>query len=137
MATYVALIRFTEQGARNIRDTQKRAAAFREAAQKAGVTVREIYWLMGAYDGLIVMDAPDEATVTTVMADLGTLGNVRTQTMRAFDESEIGGVLGRAGGGGGMTAARGGGGGAGGGGGGGGATGAGGATGGARGKRGR
>ena len=131
------MIRFTEQGARNIRDTQKRAAAFRDAAQKAGVTVREIYWTMGAYDGLIVMDAPDEATVTTVMADLGTLGNVRTQTMRAFDESEIGGVLGRAGGGGGMTAARGGGGGAGGGGGGGGATGAGGATGGARGKRGR
>ena len=134
MASYVSLIRFTEQGARNIRDTQKRAGAFRDAAQKAGVTVREIYWLMGAYDGLIVMDAPDEATVTTVMADLGTLGNVRTQTMRAFDESEIGSVLGRGGGGSGTTAARGGGGG----GGGGGATGAGGATSGAgRGKRGR
>ena len=96
MATYVSLMRFTEQGARNIQDTQKRAAAFRDAAKKAGVTVRDIFWTKGAYDGLLVLDAPDEQTVTSVMAGLGALGNVRTQTMRAFDESEIGDVLGKA-----------------------------------------
>ena len=104
MAIYVSLIRFTEQGARNIADTQKRAAAFRDAAKKAGVTVRDVFWTMGAYDGLLVLDAPDEQTVTAVMVDLGRLGNVRTQTMRAFDESEVGQVLGkgeRSGGGGG------------------------------------
>ena len=97
MATYVSLIRFTEQGAKNIRDTQRRASAFRDAAEQAGVTVREVYWTLGAYDGLLVFDAPDEQTATAVMIDLGTLGNVRTQTMRAFDESEMGQVLGRAG----------------------------------------
>jgi uncharacterized protein with GYD domain len=97
MATYVSLIRFTEQGAKNIRDTQGRANAFREAAQQAGVTVREVYWTLGAYDGLLVFDAPDEQAATAVMVDLGVLGNVRTQTMRAFDESEIGQVLGRTG----------------------------------------
>ena len=96
MATYVSLMRFTEQGARNIQDTQKRAAAFRDAAKKAGVTVKDIFWTMGAYDGVVLLDAPDEQTVTSVMAGLGTLGNVRTQTMRAFDESEIGDVLGKA-----------------------------------------
>jgi uncharacterized protein with GYD domain len=104
MATYVTLIRFTEQGARNIQDTSKRAAAFRDAAKKAGVTVRDVYWTMGTYDGLLVIDAPDDQTVASVMADLGVAGNVRTQTMRAFDESEIGAVVGRgqrAGGGGG------------------------------------
>ena len=95
MATYVTLIRFTEQGARNIQDTSKRAAAFREAAKKSGVTVRDVYWTMGAYDGLLVVDAPDDLTVAAVMADLGVTGNVRTQTMRAFDESEIGAVVGR------------------------------------------
>src|SRR5256714_12123797 len=89
MATYVSLMRFTEQGARNIQDTQKRAAAFRDAAKKAGVTVRDIFWTMGAYDGVVLLEAPDEQTVTSVMAGLGALGNVRTQTMRAFDESEI------------------------------------------------
>ena len=93
MAIYVSLIRFTEQGAKNIRDTRKRAAAFRDAAKAAGVTVREVYWALGPYDGLLVLDAPDELTVTRVMVDLGTLGNVRTQTMRAFDESEIGAIL--------------------------------------------
>ena len=96
MPTYVSLIRFTEQGARNIRDTQKRAAAFRESAKDAGVTVREVYWTLGTYDGLLVLEAPDEETVTALMVGLDALGNVHTQTMRAFDESEIGTILERA-----------------------------------------
>ena len=100
MATYVSLIRFTEQGARNVRETRQRAAAFRDAAQQAGVTVREQFWTLGAYDGLLVLDAPDEESVTAAMVGLGTLGNVRTQTMRAFDESEVGDILARSGGGG-------------------------------------
>ena len=93
MPTYVSLFRFTEQGAKNIRDTQGRAAAFRETARGAGVTVREVYWLLGTYDGLVVLEAPDEETVTALMIGLDAMGNVHTQTMRAFDESEIGGVL--------------------------------------------
>jgi len=96
MATYVTLIRFTEQGAKNVRDTRKRAAAFRDSAQKAGVTVRDVYWMLGGYDGLLVLDGPDESAVTAAMVGLGTLGNVRTQTMRAFDDSEIAGILDRA-----------------------------------------
>jgi uncharacterized protein with GYD domain len=62
---------------------------------KTGITVKDVYWTMGAYDGLLVVDAPDEPTVASAMADLGAMGNVRTQTMRAFDESEIGAVVGR------------------------------------------
>ena len=96
MPTYVSLFRFTDQGARNIRDTRDRAAAFRQSAQAAGVTVREVYWLLGTYDGLLVLEAPDEETVTALMIGLDAMGNVHTQTMRAFDESEIGGVLDRA-----------------------------------------
>ena len=94
MATYVSLIRFTEQGAKNVRDTKRRAADFRETAQKAGVTVREVYWTLGSYDGLLVLDAPDDQTLTSVMVELGSRGNVRTQTLRAFDESEIDGIIG-------------------------------------------
>jgi uncharacterized protein with GYD domain len=93
MATYVSLISFTQQGAQNFQDTPRRAAAFRDAAKKAGVTVREIYWTLGAFDGLLVLEAPDEQTVTAAMLGLASLGNVRTQTLRAFDESEIGSIL--------------------------------------------
>ena len=96
MPTYLSLFRFTDQGAKNIRDTQGRAAAFRETARGAGVTVREVYWLLGTYDGLVVLEAPDEETVTALMIGLDAMGNVHTQTMRAFDESEIGGILDRA-----------------------------------------
>ena len=103
MATYVALIRFTEQGAKNVRDTRQRAAAFRESAQAAGVTVREQFWTLGSYDGLLVLDAPDEASVTAAMVALGALGNVRTQTMRAFDDSEVGDIIARSTGGGGAA----------------------------------
>jgi uncharacterized protein with GYD domain len=99
MPTYVSLIRFTEQGAKNISDTQARAAAFRDSAQSAGVTVREQFWMLGTYDGLLVLEAPDEETVTGLLVGLDALGNVHTQTMRAFDESEIGGILERAAGG--------------------------------------
>jgi uncharacterized protein with GYD domain len=96
MPTYVSLFRFTEQGAKTIRDTQGRAAAFRESARGAGVTVRDVFWTLGTYDGMIVLDAPDEETVTALMIGLDAMGNVHSQTMRAFDESEIGGVLERA-----------------------------------------
>jgi uncharacterized protein with GYD domain len=96
MPTYVSLFRFTEQGARNIKGTRDRAAAFRQSAQAAGATVRELYWLLGTYDGLIVLEAADEETVTALMVALDAMGNVHTQTMRAFDETEIGGILERA-----------------------------------------
>lgn len=93
MPTYVSLISFTQQGAQNFQDTPRRAAAFRDAAKKAGVTVRDVYWTLGAFDGLLVLEAPDEQTVTAAMLGLASLGNVRTQTLRAFDESEIGSIL--------------------------------------------
>ena len=107
MPTYVALLRFTEQGARNIRETRQRADTFRASAERSGVTVREQFWTIGNYDGLLVLEAPDEQTVTTVLLELAALGNVRTQTLRAFDADEMdallertrGGAQGRSGGG--------------------------------------
>lgn len=104
MATYVALLRFTEQGARNIRETRERADAFRASAEQSGVTVREQFWTIGSYDGLLVLDAPDEQTVTAVLLELAALGNVRTQTLRAFDADEMEALIGRTRGGGARSA---------------------------------
>ena len=93
MATYVLLLNFTDQGIRNVKDTAKRAEAFKRIADKAGVKVKEVYWTLGQYDGVLIFEAPEEATATALGLSLGTLGNVRTQTLRAFSVEEIGRIL--------------------------------------------
>jgi uncharacterized protein with GYD domain len=94
MPTYITLINFTDQGARAIQDTARRAKAFRDEAAKSGVNVKQVYWTMGAFDGLLILDAESEQAAASVLFNLATKGNVHTQTLRAFDESEIGGLLG-------------------------------------------
>jgi len=93
MATYVLLLKFTDQGIRKIKETRKRAEGFRAAADKAGAKVKEVYWTLGQYDGLLILEAPDEATAAALGLSLGSLGNVRPETLRAFSSDEIGGVL--------------------------------------------
>jgi uncharacterized protein with GYD domain len=93
MPTYVTLVNFTQQGIQNIKDTTKRADAFKSAAKKAGCTVKEIYWTQGQFDNVMIMDAPDDASVTAVLMSLGKLGNVRTQTLRAFTAVELAPIL--------------------------------------------
>lgn len=93
MPLYVILGNYTEQGIRNIRKTTKRAEAFRVLAKKMGVRVKEIYWTMGRYDVVTVIDAPDDATATRLLLAAGSLGNVRTETLRAYTEGEVGKVL--------------------------------------------
>ena len=95
MPTYIVLGNFTEQGIRNAKDTAKRAEAVRGMAKKLGITVKEMYWTLGQYDVATILDAPDEASVTALGLSIGALGNVRTQTLRAFTANEIGGLLGR------------------------------------------
>jgi uncharacterized protein with GYD domain len=93
MATYIMLGKFTEQGIRNVKDTAKRADGVRTMAKKVGVTVKELYWTLGEYDVATILDAPDEASVTALGLSVGALGNVRTQTLRAFTAEEIGPIL--------------------------------------------
>jgi uncharacterized protein with GYD domain len=93
MATYIMLGSFTDQGIRNVKDTAKRAEALRTTAKKVGVTVKEVYWTLGKYDTVAIIDAPDEASVTALGLSVGALGNVRTQTLRAFTAEEIGPIL--------------------------------------------
>lgn len=95
MATFVTTIRFTEQGIANIRETTNRANAFKAEAEEMGASVTDIFWTLGAFDGLVVFDAPDEQTATALMLRLGSLGNVQTQTGRAFRESEMPSILSR------------------------------------------
>jgi uncharacterized protein with GYD domain len=93
MATYVILGNFTEQGIRNVKDSPKRAQAFREMAQKLGVTIKDIYYTVGRYDLLAIAEGTDEA-VTSALLSVGALGNVRTQTLRAFSAAEFAKLVG-------------------------------------------
>ena len=93
MATFIALGNFTDQGIRSVKDTIKRADMVKEAAQKAGVTMKDIMWTLGAYDMVVTFEAPDDAAMTAFALAVGAAGNVRTQTMRAFNRSEMSAIL--------------------------------------------
>lgn len=97
MATYIVLASFTEQGARSIKDTAKRADAVRDLAKKFGVTARDFFWTMGAHDVVVIFDAPDDAAMTALSFSVAAAGNVRTQTMRAFSREELNSVLAKVG----------------------------------------
>jgi uncharacterized protein with GYD domain len=89
MATYIALAKFTDQGIRHVKDTLKRAEAFKESARKFGVTVKDIYWTLGRYDMVAIADAPDDSSITALTLALSSAGNVRTQTLRAYGGGEM------------------------------------------------
>ncbi len=93
MPNYVALFSWTEQGIRNVKETAKRAEKFRAAIKKGGGSVKDIYWTLGQYDGLIIFEAPDDATATAIMLSGCSLGNIRSETLRAFNEDEMQGIL--------------------------------------------
>jgi uncharacterized protein with GYD domain len=93
MATYVTLYNFTDQGIRNVKDTLKRADAAKQAAAQAGVTIKEIYWLQGKYDVLVVSESPDETAAMALAVNTAKAGNVSGQTLRAFTATEMETIL--------------------------------------------
>ena len=93
MPTYVVLGQLTDQGIRTVKDSPKRAEAMKEMGKKVGVTVKEVYWTLGHYDVVTVVDAPDDTSVTALLLSTGGLGNVRTQCLRAFNSEEMGKIL--------------------------------------------
>ena len=95
MARYIALLKFTEQGAKNITKSTARAHAFDKLAARAGVKVEGQYWTMGRFDGVLILGASDETKVLHMLTSLAALGNVRTQTMQAFVDTEFDEIVGR------------------------------------------
>ncbi len=93
MATYIGLIQFTDQGIRNVRDTVKRGDAAIAEAEKMGMKVVEEFWTMGAYDAVVLFEAPDDETMSAFMLKIGSLGNVKSHTLRAFRRSEMEEIL--------------------------------------------
>ena len=88
MPTYIILGNLTDQGMRNIKDSPKREKAFRDLCETAGVRVKDAYRTMGRYDLALIVDAPDDVTVNAILYSVGSLGSIRTETLRAFTQQE-------------------------------------------------
>lgn len=95
MPAYVSLIHWTEQGIKNYKDTSERLDNFTKLAESKGGRVREALYTVGEYDMVIVIEFPDDETATAALLQTGSLGNVRTNTMRAFTADEMGGIISR------------------------------------------
>ena len=85
MATFVSFINWPDQGVKNFRESGKRADAFAELVQSNGGSVKAIYWTFREYDLVAIHEATDAETATALLLQVGSLGNVRTTTLEAFD----------------------------------------------------
>ncbi len=95
MPTYVVLTSFTEKGAHDVKDTVGRSDKFKEMASKVGVTVRDMYWTLGPTDVVAICEAADDETATALSMSVAERGYVRTQTLRAFNATEMKRILDR------------------------------------------
>ncbi|MGW3244885.1 GYD domain-containing protein [Streptomyces sp. NPDC001070] len=96
MPTYITLLSWTDQGIRAYKDTAERADAFGAALQELGGRLVSIYWTVGPYDLVAVVEAPDDETAAAALLRLGGVGNIHSTTLRAFDRNEIEGVIAKA-----------------------------------------
>jgi uncharacterized protein with GYD domain len=88
MPTYISLIRLTQQGIQSIKKSPDRIDAAKKAYQAAGARMKEFYCVMGQYDIVVIGEAPNDETMAKIAFGLGSLGNIRTETLRAFSEDE-------------------------------------------------
>ena len=85
MGTFIALLDYTDQGIRNIKDSPHRADKFNQIAEEAGAKVVAQYWTIGSHDGVIILEAPTDEVAASILLALGQSGNVRTTTLRAYE----------------------------------------------------
>jgi uncharacterized protein with GYD domain len=96
MPKYVTLVNFTDQGIRSFEGTVDRLDAARQQFEQLGIRFIDVYWTLGEYDIVGVVEAPDDETATAWLLRLGSQGNVRTKTMRAFSGEEMRAVIDKA-----------------------------------------
>ncbi|MBK5205922.1 MAG: GYD domain-containing protein [Polaromonas sp.] len=93
MLTFITLCNFTDQGIRTIKDSTKRADMVVEAASKFGSKMTHLYWTQGQYDLISIIEAPDEESAAAFGLAIASGGNIRMQTLRAFNKNEMNTIL--------------------------------------------
>ncbi len=97
MPTYIALMNWTDQGIRSVKGTVQRRDQADSLAQKYGATIEQVYWTVGPYDLVSILDAPDDESATAMLLELGSAGNLRTTTLRAYGREEMSRIIERLG----------------------------------------
>jgi uncharacterized protein with GYD domain len=97
MPTYISLVNWTDQGIRTVKDTLNRRGQSEALAEKHGVSFEQVYWTVGPYDVVVILQAPDDESVTAMLLELGSEGNLRTTTLRAYDLQAMEGIIQRLG----------------------------------------
>lgn len=92
MPTFVTLTSFTDQGIKNVKDSPDRLQAFKSMAEKMGVKIKDVYYTVGEYDIVVISEGTGEA-LTAALLKIGSMGNVRTNTMRGFSPDEFKKIL--------------------------------------------
>lgn len=88
MATFITLLKYTQQGITRIKESPARLDAARKAYAAMGGNMRGFYLTLGRYDAVVISEAPDDETAAKIALATGSLGNVSTETLRAFTEDE-------------------------------------------------
>jgi uncharacterized protein with GYD domain len=97
MPTYVTLMNWTDQGIRTAKDSVQRRDQADALAEKHGARIEQVYWTVGPYDLVTIIDAPDDESATSMLLELGSAGNLRTTTLRAYERQEMSGIIQRLG----------------------------------------
>lgn len=94
MPHFVTLVRYTQQGIGKIKESPKRLDAARKAAEKLGGKFHGWYLTMGKYDAVLISEFPSDEAYAKHILSLGAMGNVSTQTLKAFTEAEYRKIIG-------------------------------------------
>ena len=97
MATFIVLLNWTDQGIKSVKESTSRADAANELMSGLGVEMTDVYWTLGGYDVVSIVEAPDAEAVTAALLKLGAMGNVRSTTLHAFTRDEFNSILAKAG----------------------------------------
>jgi uncharacterized protein with GYD domain len=97
MPTYITLMNWTDQGVKTARETVHRREQADALAEKHGARIEQVYWTVGPYDIVTIIEAPDDESATAMILELGSQGNLRTTTLRAYDREEMSGIIQRLG----------------------------------------
>jgi uncharacterized protein with GYD domain len=97
MSTYVVLMNWTDQGIRTVKETVQRRDRADAQAERHGASIKQVYWTVGPYDLVVILEAPDDESATAMLLELSSAGNLRTTTLRAYDHDQMQGILQRLG----------------------------------------
>ncbi|MBM4329851.1 MAG: GYD domain-containing protein [Deltaproteobacteria bacterium] len=89
MPTYISLLRYTPKGMETVKEGPNRVEAAKKAFKAFGAELKQFYLVMGQYDAIVISEGPDDETAAKLALAIGSLGNIRTETMRAFTEDEF------------------------------------------------